>query len=509
MKKYLVALGLALAGLTAYAIDVKISQLPIGTAASSGSADSFPFVAASTNVTKRMTLWDLSNIPTIVSVYAPKASPTFTGTVTAPTFVGALTGNATTASGLSATLGVGSGGTGLTSGTAGGVLSFTGTTTLASSLLGTTGQLLRSAGTSVPTWTAETFPASTTVNQLLYSSSANVVAGLSTSNTGVLVTSAAGVPSIQACTTANRVLRTDGTTMSCSQVAAATDISGLLPAADGGTGLDTSGSTGVPSIAAGTWSTAATLAASKGGTGLSTSASTGVPSISSGTWSVASTLANTLGGTGVSSSASTGIPHVSTGTWTFSAVDLSSADATGTLAAGRFPALTGDVTTSAGALATTLAATSNATLASLDKSTGVAVHGVTTNSSASAGYVGEYIEAHQFTPTSLGATNTAVNCVSISLTAGDWDVSLTADFSANGGTQTNINAGISIVSAGLDQYGYDTAQSPGSATQNTFITIPSIRYSFASTTTVYAVMQAGFTIAATQYRCSLRARRVR
>lgn len=40
---------------------------------------------------------------------------------------------------------------------------------------------------------------------------------------------------------------------------------------------------------------------------------------------------------------------------TVAAVDLSTADATGVLAAGRFPALTGDVTTSAGALATTLA----------------------------------------------------------------------------------------------------------------------------------------------------------
>ena len=38
------------------------------------------------------------------------------------------------------------------------------------------------------------------------------------------------------------------------------------------------------------------------------------------------------------------------------AVDVSTTDVTGTLAAGRFPALTGDVTTSAGALATTIAA---------------------------------------------------------------------------------------------------------------------------------------------------------
>src|ERR1019366_8134728 len=40
---------------------------------------------------------------------------------------------------------------------------------------------------------------------------------------------------------------------------------------------------------------------------------------------------------------------------TANAVDLSGTNATGTLAAGRFPALTGDVTTSAGALGTTIA----------------------------------------------------------------------------------------------------------------------------------------------------------
>jgi hypothetical protein len=40
-----------------------------------------------------------------------------------------------------------------------------------------------------------------------------------------------------------------------------------------------------------------------------------------------------------------------------SSIDLSGAEATGTLAAGRFPALTGDVTTTAGSLSTTLATT--------------------------------------------------------------------------------------------------------------------------------------------------------
>jgi hypothetical protein len=61
---------------------------------------------------------------------------------------------------------------------------------------GSSGQLLRSAGTSAPTWTGETFPASTTANQLLYSSATNTVAGLATGNSSVLVTSSGGVPSL-------------------------------------------------------------------------------------------------------------------------------------------------------------------------------------------------------------------------------------------------------------------------------------------------------------------------
>lgn len=62
---------------------------------------------------------------------------------------------------------------------------------------GSTGQLLQSTGGgSAPVYTTATYPATTTVNQLLYSSSTNVVAGLATGNSGVLITSAGGVPSI-------------------------------------------------------------------------------------------------------------------------------------------------------------------------------------------------------------------------------------------------------------------------------------------------------------------------
>jgi hypothetical protein len=65
------------------------------------------------------------------SLFAPIASPTFTGTVTSPTFVGSLTGTST---GLSVTLAVASGGTGLTAvGTSGNVLTSNGTAWVSSS----------------------------------------------------------------------------------------------------------------------------------------------------------------------------------------------------------------------------------------------------------------------------------------------------------------------------------------------------------------------------------------
>jgi hypothetical protein len=86
---------------------------------------------------------------------------------------------------------------------------------------GTAGRMLRSGATAAPTWSTATFPATatgtgtilradgtnwsattatypttTTASQILYSSSANTIAGLATGNNGVLITSGAGVPSI-------------------------------------------------------------------------------------------------------------------------------------------------------------------------------------------------------------------------------------------------------------------------------------------------------------------------
>lgn len=80
-----VILSILFTPLLAFGTDVKISNLPLGTGSTTNASDSFPYVSYVNGVTKRLAFSDILNIPSI-------ATPTFTGTVTAPLFVGALTG---------------------------------------------------------------------------------------------------------------------------------------------------------------------------------------------------------------------------------------------------------------------------------------------------------------------------------------------------------------------------------------------------------------------------------
>lgn len=60
----------------------------------------------------------------------------------------------------------------------------------------TANQVLLSGSSAAPIWSTATYPATTTANQILYSSATNTIAGLATANNGVLITSGAGAPSI-------------------------------------------------------------------------------------------------------------------------------------------------------------------------------------------------------------------------------------------------------------------------------------------------------------------------
>lgn len=142
--------------------------------------------------------------------------------------------------------------------------------------------------------------------------------------------------------------------------------------------------------------------------------------------------------------------------------------------------------------------------------------GTTTNNNANSGSVGEFVVN---TGTGVAVSSgVAANCTSISLTAGDWEVSgMLATFPAGGTTTSIIVGGISTASATFQNV---TAGPP--AVINGFIhssavpagsqynaTVPETRVSVASTTNVYLVHQVTFAVSTMQVGCQIRARRVR
>ena len=125
-------------------------------------------------------------------------------------------------------------------------------------------------------------------------------------------------------------------------------------------------------------------------------------------------------------------------------------------------------------------------------------NGVTDGSDAAAGDVGEYLSA------SAGvALSSAVvaNVASLSLTAGDWDVSGNVGFVAGSGTHSFFAAGI----GGIDTY---LAATFSAAAINQALSTATRRYNVTAATTVWVVAEAQFTgvMSATG---SIRARRMR
>lgn len=125
--------------------------------------------------------------------------------------------------------------------------------------------------------------------------------------------------------------------------------------------------------------------------------------------------------------------------------------------------------------------------------------GVTDGSDAAAGDVGEYLSA---TGGAVALTNNALaNVVSLSLTAGDWDVEGNVGFNAGSGTHTFFGAGI----GGLDTFSSATFPSVALFMG---ITTATRRYNVTATTTVWVVAEAVFTGTMTATG-SVRARRAR
>ncbi len=136
------------------------------------------------------------------------------------------------------------------------------------------------------------------------------------------------------------------------------------------------------------------------------------------------------------------------------------------------------------------------------------IQGVTNASNAGAGNVGEYVSA---TASSVALTTAAaVNATSISLTAGDWDVS--GGFSITD-TSSNMNNGVcgwSTTSATFGPNGTYAQVGGSSLALNSYSnSVPMGRLNLTSTTTVYMVCEAIFSSGTVNAGGIIQARRVR
>ena len=126
------------------------------------------------------------------------------------------------------------------------------------------------------------------------------------------------------------------------------------------------------------------------------------------------------------------------------------------------------------------------------KGTGTpAIKGTGTNDSAAAGYVGEYISSQiPFASATSLTTATAKNVTSISLTAGDWDVSGQVSILPSVAIQA-LSVGISTTSATLPDFSlYSNIGGPNMTSAG--LSILTQRISLSATTTVYLVAVASF-----------------
>lgn len=143
---------------------------------------------------------------------------------------------------------------------------------------------------------------------------------------------------------------------------------------------------------------------------------------------------------------------------------------------------------------------------------GTDIKGTNTNDDAAAGDVGEYIES-VVSSVSFPATGIFGDATSISLTAGDWDVTLEGLSADNASSATANQIGISQTS-GNSTVGLVTGSNridmpPPTAAVNGSGVIASYRQKLSGTTTIYAKFRATYTGGNPLFFGRLSARRVR
>lgn len=137
--------------------------------------------------------------------------------------------------------------------------------------------------------------------------------------------------------------------------------------------------------------------------------------------------------------------------------------------------------------------------------------GTQTGDNADRGDVGESFNTSNGTAAVWPvATATFANIDSLTLTAGDWNVTLVVQASLNGATMTQWECGISTTSATAGNYGdAEVASLPPTTAADVAACVPNFRVSLPSTTIVYAILFGTFSAGTPKFRYRLSARRVR
>lgn len=133
-------------------------------------------------------------------------------------------------------------------------------------------------------------------------------------------------------------------------------------------------------------------------------------------------------------------------------------------------------------------------------SSGVTKTGVTDGSAAAAGDVGEIKKSSIAVGAAISlTTNTFADVTSLSITAGDWDLFFSAEFSGTPTGGTQIAAALTTASGssttGMVDDGYNFVVSPSipTSTAASLIKVGPINISISSTTTYYAKTRGIFT----------------
>ena len=106
-------------------------------------------------------------------------------------------------------------------------------------------QMLQSGANAAPAWSTATYPATTTINQLLYSSANNTIGGLATVNGAVMVTTNGGVPGFSSTMTNGQlIIGSTGATPVAANLTAGSGVT--ITNSAGGITISTAGAGGGP-----------------------------------------------------------------------------------------------------------------------------------------------------------------------------------------------------------------------------------------------------------------------